>query len=595
MKVSDYIVEYFIDQGITHVFGYPGGMVTHLMDSFGRYEDKISTHITYHEQGAAFAACGYAQASGKAGIAFATSGPGATNLITGICNAWFDSIPVVFITGQVNTFESRGKSLIRQKGFQETDIVSMVARVVKEAIYVEKPSDIRYALQKAFENAMQDRKGPVLLDIPMDIFRADIDESEIAGKYEDDRKSAVRCTMGGRHEEHNDGGKINEMQCEKYRECLEKALRNAKRPCLILGNGIKISQQVEEIRALIQECPLPVVSSMLAVDIIPEEAGLEGTYYGFIGAYGNRTANFVIAKSDLVISLGSRLDVRQVGGKRENFAPQAQIIRVDIDLYELENRIRGDEHQFLISLQEAIPILKQTIVNNCNIDQYNNWLSVCQEIKRRIKYIDEKEPNRIINAISRNVPDTYSIVADVGQNMVWVAQSFRMKRGHRLYLSGGHGAMGYALPAAIGIYYATRKPVICFSGDGGFQMNIQELQLIVKECIPIKMIIMNNMSLGMIRHFQEMYFESNYYYTVEDYGYTTPDFCKVAQAYGIRSMKISSLGEIAGIRFDSLQPELFEILLKNDTVVSPKLEFGKPNQDQEPLLERGLYQYLMDL
>ncbi len=577
MKVSDYIVEYLIKQGITDVFGYPGGMVTHLMDSLGKYRNQIKTHITYHEQGAAFAACGYAQASDKVGVAFATSGPGATNLITGICNAWFDSIPTVFITGQVNTFESRGDSRIRQKGFQETDIVSIVADVTKAAIYMDESMNIRGVLDQAFSIATKGRKGPVLLDIPMNIFRAEMDSQKI----QEDRKEEAEEILGG--------------QSEGYRECLVKAFQRAKRPCLLIGNGIKIAHLVEEIRELVRQCPMPVVSSMLAVDVIPEERGLEGTYYGFVGAYGNRTANFVAAKCDLLIAMGSRMDVRQVGGKRERFAPQAQIIRVDIDEFELENKIRDDECQFCLSLSHAVPILKSTVVENCEKEKYSEWLSVCQEIKRRIKYIDEKEPNRIINAISRKVPDQYSIVADVGQNMVWAAQSFRLKKGQRLYLSGGHGSMGYALPAAIGIYYATGKPVVCFSGDGGFQMNIQELQFVVREQLPIKMIILNNMSLGMIRHFQEMYFEANYFYTVADQGYTAPDFCKIALAYGINGTQVQGLGEISKMELNSIQPELYEVLLSNDTVVAPKLEFGKPNQDQEPLLERELYQYLMDL
>lgn len=576
MKVSDYIVEYLIKQGITDVFGYPGGMVTHLMDSLGKYEKQIKTHITYHEQGAAFAACGYAQASDKVGIAFATSGPGATNLLTGICNAYFDSVPTVFITGQVNTFESKGDMRIRQKGFQETDIVSMAAPVTKEAIYVSDAADIRKVLERAFTIAAQDRKGPVLLDIPMNVFRAEVDQRTLTG-----------C---GAETDIADSSTAGEGAA--YKESLEQAFRQAKRPCLLLGNGIKIDHQIEQIRELVRKCPIPVVSSMLAVDIIPEDSGLEGTYYGFVGAYGNRTANFVAAKSDLLITLGSRLDVRQVGGKRENFAPQAQIIRVDIDEFELENRIRTDEQQFKLPLSEAIPILDQVL---CNKSHYEGWLSVCQEIKRRIKYTDEKEPNRFINAISRNVPDGYGVAADVGQNQVWVAQSFRMKKGQRLYMSGGHGAMGYALPAAIGIYYATHRPVICFSGDGGFQMNIQELQFIVRENLPIKMIVVNNMSLGMIRHFQEMYFQSNYYYTIAKEGYTVPDFVRIAKAYGIQAKRIMSLDEIAGMTFDSMQPELFEVLLSDDTVVAPKLEFGKPNQDQEPLLDRGLYQYLMEL
>ena len=577
MKVSDYIVEFLIKQGITDVFGYPGGMVTHLMDSFGKYSDRISTHITYHEQGAAFAACGYAQASDKTGVAFATSGPGATNLLTGICNAYFDSIPTVFITGQVNTFESKKEHHIRQKGFQETDIISMVKDVTKAAFYIEDANEIRRVLEEAFYIAQQDRKGPVVIDIPMNISRAEIDEKALAGY----QKPELLETSQER---------------KRYEQCVREALKNAKRPCLLIGNGIKTAHQTEAVREIVRKSHIPVVSSMLAVDVIPEESGLEGTYYGFVGAYGNRTANFVVAKSDLLICLGSRLDVRQVGGKRENFAPQARIIRADIDVYELENYIRSDEEQFVLPLSEALPALDRAMAA---ASDYSEWLSVCQKIKKSVKYIDEKEPNRAVNAISRQVPDGYSVLADVGQNMVWVAQSFRMKEAQRVYMSGGHGAMGYALPAAIGVYYATHRPVICFSGDGGFQMNMQELQLIVREKLPIKMIIMNNESLGMIRHFQEMYFDSNYYYTTQNNGYTIPDFVAVAQAYGIPAERVEGLDAIAELKDsfdnDDREPRLIEIMLGDHTIVSPKLEFGKPNQDQEPLLDRNMYEYLMNL
>ena len=573
MKASDYIVEYLINKGITDVFGYPGGMVTHLMDSLGKKEDLIKTHITYHEQAAAFAACGYAQASEKVGVAFATSGPGATNLITGIGNAYFDSIPTIFITGQVNSFESKGDSAIRQKGFQETNIVTMVKEITKAAYYVSDVSELQEILENAFEIVKEGRKGPVLIDIPMNIFRTEIEPITVINNKQ------------------NDG--CSSMTKSDFKRCLENALENSQRPCIVLGNGLKIDHQIHNIRGILRECPMPVVSSMIAVDVVPEGHGLEGVYYGFIGAYGNRTANFVVAKSDLVICLGTRLDVRQVGGKRENFAPNAKIIRVDIDEFELLNKIRQDEDAFLLKLSEAIPIIRTVLSEKTY--SYKEWLSVCQKIKKQVKYIDEKEPNRIINMISKCVPDSYSIVTDVGQNMVWVAQSFKIKPDQRIYFSGGMGAMGYALPAAIGVYYATRKPVVCFVGDGGMQMNIQELQFLFREQIPITIIVLNNSALGMIRHFQEMYFESNYYYTTAKLGYSIPDFVKVAQSYGIFAKKIFEVKDLGAIEYSANAPQLIEVMIKGDTYVYPKLEFGKPNQDQEPLLDRELYNYLMEL
>lgn len=591
MRVSDYIVEYLIKNDIRDIFGYPGGMVTHLMDSLGKRRNEIATHITYHEQGAAFAACGYAQASGKVGVAFATSGPGATNLLTGVCNAYFDSIPTVFITGQVNTNEAKGELRIRQKGFQETDIVSMVSGVTKAAIYIRDAGMVAESLEQAFFLAMSGRKGPVLLDVPMNVFRSEIEpgiaEQKKVQASEEEKETANPYQRG------QSGGECRNASREgAFIQCLREALLLAKRPCLLLGNGIRTAGQIEQIRKVILNCRIPVVSSMLAVDMIPEDLGLQGTYYGFIGAYGNRSANFVVAKCDLLICLGTRLDVRQVGGQRERFAPDARIIRVDIDAGELEVRIREDEQQFLMPLEQAIPLLQEVLPQK---DSYGEWLAVCQTIKEKIKYIDEKEPNRVVNAISRLTGDDNSIVADVGQNMVWVAQSFHMKHGQRLYMSGGHGAMGYALPAAIGIYYATHRPVVCFSGDGGIQMNIQELQFVAANHLPITVIVLNNQSLGMIRHFQEMYFECNYYYTVSDHGYTVPDFCAIAKAYGIRAERIAGVDEVKRMQFNDWEPKLYEVVFDDRTVVSPKLEFGKPNQDQEPLLDRTLYEYLMKL
>lgn len=574
MKASDYIVEFLIKKNVIDIFGYPGGMVTHFMDSLGRKRDKINTHITYHEQGAALAACGYAQASGKLGVAFATSGPGATNLITGIGNAYFDSIPTLFITGQVNTFESKIGTDLRQKGFQETDIVSMVSNVTKKAYYVQTSESLPYILEEAYQIAMTGRKGPVLLDIPMDVFRSDIGDRSIGNQ-----SPAEKIDL--------------EKELQSFEKTLKDALLKAQRPCMVLGNGIKIAHQISNIRGILRTCPMPVVSSMIAVDVVPEGQDLEGIYYGFIGAYGNRTANFVVAKSDLVICLGTRLDVRQVGGNRAQFAPNASIIRVDIDSAELKNRIREEENDFALDLKDAIPIVRN--VFSCGKFSYEDWLSVCKVIKKQIKYMDEKEPNRYINQISKHIPDGYSIVADVGQHMVWTAQSFRMKPEQRIYFSGGMGTMGYALPAAIGIYFATKRPVICFVGDGGLQMNIQELQLLVREKIPIKIIILNNIALGMIRHFQEMYFEENYYFTVGNQGYSVPDFIKIGTAYGIPSKKIDYEDGKLDFQMEKEGPEIFEILMKENTYVFPKLEFGKPNQDQEPLLDRTLYEYLMEL
>ena len=566
MKVSDYLVEFFISKGITDVFGYPGGMVTHLMNSFAKHAGQISAHVTYHEQAAAFAACGYAQISGKVGVAYATSGPGATNLITGICNAYFDSIPVIFITGQVNSNELSGQYKVRQRGFQETDIVSMVTSVTKCAVRLEDPEKIQYEIEKAYEKATSGRPGPVLLDICMDVFRADIEiNPAVHNSSNEDRNHIVD---------------INSV-CNQ----LSKELQTAKCPVFLIGAGIKCANKEKEIKKALEKIEIPVVSSMISFDVMPDNPH----YYGFVGAYGTRTANFIVAKSDLIITIGSRLDIRQVGAKRENFAPNAKIIRYDIDMGELSYKVHSNEIQHCIDIDALVKVL-----NRVKLTPKPAWLAMCEAIKKTLSKIDTNRANEIVEKLSKLIPPEAVITTDVGQNQVWVVQSFKMKKNQKVLFSGGLGSMGYSLPAAIGAYYGSgKRPVWCFSGDGGIQMNIQELQYLARENIPVKIIVLNNNSLGMIRQFQEIYFESRYFQTVPRGGYNAPDFAKVAKAYGIKGETVDAV-DVDNIAWAE-GPELYDIHIDGNTYVTPKLEFGKPNQDQAPYIDRKLYGKMMNM
>ena len=557
MKASDYIVEFIEKQNITDVFGYPGGMVTHLMDSLSK--SSIRSHVTYHEQGAAFAACGYAQTTGKVGVAYATSGPGATNLITGICNAYFDSTPTLFITGQVNTFESKGDLGVRQRGFQETDIVSIVKPVTKYAVRITDASRLRFHLEQAFHIAQKDRKGPVLLDIPMDIFRADIDPDML------------------------EGFTPHETEPESSFDELLDAIGASSRPVILAGSGIKTAGAVKLLNEVSAHLSIPVITTMLAVDICKDS-------YGFIGAYGSRTANFIAAKSDLVISLGARLDVRQIGANRSAFAPDACIVRVEIDKDELSLKAHEDEIQINADVKDALKAML-----TIQARPVNEWNNVCDTIRDELKDIDNKLPNKLVQKISDMIPEGAVITTDVGQNQVWVAQSFNVKADQRIFFSGGHGAMGYSLPAAIGCALASGREVYSFSGDGGIQMNIQELQTIARENIPVKIILFNNCALGMIRHFQEMYFDNNYVQTIPEGGYTVPDFGAIAGAYMIPYTCVEDVSDIDEKLFAQEGPQFIEVKINEPTYVFPKLEFGKPNQDQEPLLPRELFNRLMEL
>lgn len=569
MKVSDYIVEFLILKGIKEAFGYPGGSAANLIDSFSKYKDSIHAHVTYHEQGAAFAACGYAQTAGVPGVAYSIGGPGVTNLMTGIGHAYYDSIPLICLTGNVNTYEMSGSLNIRQRGFQEADNVSIVKPLVKYAECIQRVEDVRYCLEKAYSVALSGRKGPVVVDLPMDITKADVDVESMRG-YEEEK--AVE----------------NE---EDFSQSISDLLSRSKRPLLIFGNGVRDDKYRPVLEKVVNSSGIPYVTSMIAIDVL----GNNPHRYGFIGACGNRCANFIAAKSDLIISIGSRLDIRQVGFNRSYFAPDAKIIRVDIDPGELEYKVHDNEDAYCMDALKFLRVLENI---DCS-ERFLEWNNICDTIKEKLKEDDNAwRPNRYIKAISEMIPSDSVITTDVGQNMVWTAQSFALKNGQRILFSGGFGSMGHALPSAIGAYYGRKqRPTYAITGDGGMQMNIQELQFVARENLPVKVIVFNNNALGMIRHFQETWFDSNYFQTKPEGGFTSPSFADIASAYGIRSMKICSESEVENCRewLQDSMPAVIEIKINEDTYEYPKLKFGQPNQDQEPLIDRGLYEELMSL
>ncbi len=491
-------------------------------------------------------------------------------MITAIGHAYYESIPIICFTGNVNVNEMHGDMPIRQKGFQESDIISAVKHLTKFCACVTDANDIRFCLEKAYACALEGRQGPVLIDLPMNILREQIEPDKLPGYIKEPLQ------------------KNNESAV--FIETLDEMLNQSDAPCLILGNGIKTSLLQDLAKSAVENLKIPYVTSMIAFDVIPHNE----LYNGFIGAYGTRAANLVVSKSDLVISIASRLDIRQVGAIRENFAPGAKIVRIDIDEGELSYKVHEDEISFCMNAKEALEILEKLHVKR----DFKRWRTVCQNIQSRLKSIDDRLPNEYIRRISEMVPNGITVTTDVGQNQVWVAQSFHIKSNQQVLFSGGMGAMGHALPAAIGAYYGSKaKYSICICGDGGIQMNIQELQFIARENIPIKIIVFNNYSLGMIRHFQEMYFDNISYQTKENGGYTTPDFAKIAQAYGIESMVVDCIENIdkASAMINNDRPALIEIRINEDTYVFPKLEFGKPNYDQQPLLDRDLLKELMDM
>lgn len=568
MKVSNYIIDFLVSNDITHIFEVCGGSLAHILDSlFERKE--ISAISMHHEMAAAIAAEGYSRVSGNIGVAMATSGPGATNLITGIGSCFFDSIPCLFITGQVNTYEFKFNKPTRQIGFQETDIVNIVKPITKQAELLMDECKARYCFEKAIYVAKEGRPGPVLLDVPLNIQRAIIDVESLE-PY--DNKSLQ---------------KMRKIDC-KITDKIIKLIKSSLRPIILAGGGIRLAKSQNELLKFARDTGIPVVTSLMGLDAFPHDDPL---FSGMIGTYGNRYANLAVANSDLVLALGTRLDTRQTGTRPETFARFAKIVHVDIDPHELNNKINAF-YSINSDLKDFLTIINESWAEN-DLLKIDQWREIIGSYKRRypsfcIPHDQVIAPNYFMHILSQHMPSDAITCVDVGQNQMWSAQSLNIKGTQRFLTQGGMACMGCALPMAIGASFAKPgKTIIAIAGDGGFQLNSQELQTVYHHNLPIKIILLNNSCYGMVRQFQEQYFSERYQSTV--IGYSNPDFQKVASAYKIASMRITRNDEISNALnklFCDMEPKLLEVKIEEDSKVNPKLSVNRPVEDQDPLLSR---------
>ena len=564
MKVTQYIARFLKDKGIHTVFELQGGMITRIIDALNQ-EGGINIVSMHHEQAAAMAADAYGRIKNKPGVALATSGPGATNLLTGIGNCFFDSVPAIFITGQVNTNEQKGDKSTRQIGFQETDIVSMAGAVTKKAYAIKTKDEIPNVFEEAYQIAMSGRPGPVLIDIPMNIQNQEIEDALVEKPFLEK----------------------NLTTCDDFINKYINALKVSKKPLLLIGRGIRAAQASELFKNFITKFQIPVVTSLLGVDVLPYTHPLR---VGFIGTYGNRWANYALGSSDVLLVLGSRIDLRQTGADIEAFKQGKQIFHVDIDSAELNNRftdtitLNTDLVTFFEEVQKIDYSYCLPIDWNVEIKEKREAYNDILELKN-VKGIN---PNLFMHQLSNASFKAKGFTTDVGNNQMWSAQSLELN-GDQLFLSsGGMGAMGYSLPAAIGASIALNKlPIVCISGDGGFQINIQELETVKRNYLPIKIVVLNNHCLGMIRQFQDSYFESRYQSTV--WGYSAPDFTAIARAYGIDSFSIEKEEDInIGLNRmweDANAPFLLNVNINIHTNVYPKMLFGNPLTKMEPTIE----------
>lgn len=576
MKSSDYIINFLVSQKVTHIFEVCGGALAHLLDSL--YERKdISTVSMHNEMAAAIAAEGYARVSENIGVAMATSGPGATNLITGIGSCFFDSIPCLFITGQVNTYEFKFGKPVRQIGFQETDIVNIVKPIIKKAVLVKDADKMKYYLERLLYTAKSGRPGPVLLDIPLDIQRADIDLSKLQSFKNENKDGAL------------------EKRDDNVMEKVVALIKSSSRPVVLVGGGVRLSKSENEVFKFIKNTGIPVVTSLMGLDVFPHDDPL---FVGMLGTYGNRYANLTVANADLLLVLGSRLDTRQTGTKPKTFAREAKIIHVDIDPHELNNKIKADVainsdvKDFLIVLNEYF--------NNYDKDKIEPWKQTIKGYKDQYPSYqkplgDKIEPNFFMNELSKIIPEDAVICTDVGQIQMWAAQSLKIKKLQRFLTQGGMGIMGSALPMAIGASFAKPdKTIVVITGDGGFQLNIQELQTVFHHNLPIKIILLNNHCYGMVRQFQEQYFNSRFQSTVV--GYSCPNFQDVVSAYKIPVAKITRDKEITKDLqelFADKKPRFLEVDIDKFAKVTPKLSVNRSIEDQSPFLPRDEFKLNM--
>jgi acetolactate synthase-1/2/3 large subunit len=568
MKVSDYIVSYLESRGVKCVFEMSGGMIAHLLNSLHQHA-TISTVSMRHEQAAAFAADAMGRMTGVPGVAMATSGPGATNLLTGIGSCYFDSSPAVFITGQVNRNEQKGERAIRQLGFQETDIVPMAAPITKAAWRVTGPEEVPSMLERAFDLATDKRPGPVLLDIPMDVQRAEIDVTSI-----DENLSA--------------NADATEIDARVWRSLFDQ-LEQAQRPLILVGGGVSSARAVDLFRSFVGKLRVPVVNSLMAVDALPFDDPLR---VGMIGSYGNRWANLAIGRADFLLVLGSRLDVRQTGSQTDAFRGERTIFHVDCEPGEINNRIRNCT-AIVSGLMEFLSAAEAEL-DNSNFAERNEWLEEIDSLRRlwpdtgELSEVKGINPNLFMHQLSAVSQHAAAYVVDVGQHQMWAAQSLELGAAQRFLTSGGMGSMGFSLPAAIGASFAVpSQPIVLIAGDGGFQANIQELQTVAHHGLPLKMIILNNECHGMVRQFQESYFDSRYQSTLV--GYSAPDFESVARGYKISARTIKNEDDTAeALRWlweDSTKPALLQVMIDTYANAYPKIAFGSPITEMEPFVE----------
>ena len=559
MRGAQIVCKSLLREGCDVVFGIPGGAILPLYQTLPEFPD-LRHILVRHEQGAAHAADGYARVTGKPGVAFATSGPGATNLVTGIAAAQMDSVPMVIVTGQV------GRPSIATDAFQETDITGITLPITKHNFLVMEAKDIARVIKEAFFIANSGRPGPVLVDIPRDVFMEEVDYEE---PLELDLPG-YKPTISG-----------NNRQIKKA----SALIQSAKRPVILAGHGVIISRAYDELKELAERAQIPVITTLLGISCFPEDHVL---WTGWPGMHGMAYSSLALDEADLIVALGMRFDDR-ITGNAEKFSSKSKKIHVDIDPSEIgkiipvDVPIVGDVKDVLVKLNELVEPAT-----------HSDWLKRIETLKKdhpslRLPETDKLLARQVIRDISEITEGNATIVTGVGQHQMWAAQHYEFKNPCSLLTSGGSGTMGYEVPAAMGAQVASPDGTVwSIAGDGGFQMTLCELATIVENKLPVKFAILNNGFLGMVRQWQEIFFESSYVST----GYSgNPDFVKLAEAYGIKGIRVTDKTQVKTAIQDAMEhdgPVLIDFIVEQEENVYPMIPSGMTVKDmiEEPSSER---------
>jgi len=564
MTGAQIIMECLMREGVEMVFGIPGGTTLPFYDTFQHYP-QIKHILVRHEQSAAHAADAYARVTGKVGVCCATSGPGATNLVTGIANAWMDSVPIVAITGQVVTW------LIGRDGFQEADITGISLPITKANWLVLRAEDMAETMREAFHIARSGRPGPVLIDVPRDVF---IQEAEFEYPEEVDLPG-FKPTLEG-----------HPAQIKKAAQLIDES----DRPLILAGHGVRISHAYEELLELAEKAQIPVITTLLGISSFP---GSHPLCMGMPGMHGMYWNNIAINEADLLIAIGMRFDDRVTGALKE-FAPHARVIHIDIDPAEIGKNVRptvpivGDAKLVLGALNPRV-----------KSKSHEPWLARLRDLREKHPSIDIPEgddllPQYVIKSIYELSGGKGYVVTDVGQHQMWSAQYYWNDTPNGFITSGGLGPMGFAVPAAMGVQFAHPKELVwAICGDGGFQMTMQELAVIVEHELPVKVAIMNNSFLGMVRQWQQMFY-GNRVFATREFG---PDYVKLAEAFGMVGLRVTDKAQVEGTILRALAhpgPVLIDFQVEQEECVYPMVPPGaalsqtleRPQPEAKPATQR---------